>query len=342
MKTLLTPIPVILSGFMCVAQNVTYTQSNKEIEYHYGVIADEELDQISDIEKIKYELRYMERSVTKKIDDQFNSYLEIVVDSNGYEQPWMELAKRFSYSPAGIDLYDKNNLYMETIPYTSDQEVAKDEVKDDIRQYGFHPGITAFPEFMDDEIQALSASGILVQKREDGTTKVDYPGNQTETYDPNKLTIVSEWYDEDGNRTLETMGYEPYLNNMGYLLRISKTEKFLHSVNGPCITEVKLKYFSDYEIADLGHLIDRAMHNIDSIMIYPNPNDGVFTVEIQTANQSPILSASIINLLTGEDIPVPMSESNTLLVNKPDLLPGNYVFRVTTSQTVISAQFIKQ
>jgi hypothetical protein len=77
-------------------------------------------------------------------------------------------------------------------------------------------------------------------------------------------------------------------------------------------------------------------------MIYPNPNDGVFTVEIQTANQSPILSASIINLLTGEDIPVPMSESNTLLVNKPDLLPGNYVFRVTTSQTVISAQFIKQ
>jgi hypothetical protein len=342
MKTLLTPIPVLLSGFLCMAQTVPYTQSNKEIEYHYGVIADEELSQISDIEKIKYELRYMERTVTKKIDANYDTYLEIVVDSNGYEQPWMELAKRFSYSPSGIDLYDKNNQFMETVPYTSDQSQAKDEIKNNIRTYGFHPGLAEFPDFTDEEMVALNANGLLVQKNADGITKIEYPNNTKETYDLNKLTIVREWIDDDGIRSVETNGYEPYGTNQGYLLRIRKTEKFLHSINGPCITEVRVKYFSNYQIADVGHLIDRATNNIDSITIYPNPNDGVFTVHIQTANHTQVLNAVIVNLLTGDEMPIPLGESNTFLINQPDLLPGNYLFRAITNQTVISAQFIKQ
>jgi hypothetical protein len=282
MKTQLLIFPSLFSCFLCLAQDNpyrqegTYQQSHKEIEYTYGVIADEDLESISEIEKIKYELKYVERSVIKTIDEKMQTTLDVTIDNNGYEQPWMNLAKRFIYTNEKIELFDKIGEQMPSVDYADEQRGDNYIIQEDIRENGFHPGLVAFPDFKDEIIEQLRAEGIMVTSSDDGSTTIDHGDGETETYNPLYLTIIREWNDKEGFRNKETNGYIPYLVNRGYLLRLSKAERYIHSVNGPCITEVKLIYYSDYQIQDEARLIDRATGNIESVAIYTKPKDGIF------------------------------------------------------------------
>ena len=80
---------------ICFGQNIIYKQTNKIQEYNYGVVDTAGMRQLSEIEKIKYELKFVEKSYSKTIFDDFNSEYEVKIDSNEYQQDWMKLARKF-------------------------------------------------------------------------------------------------------------------------------------------------------------------------------------------------------------------------------------------------------
>ena len=235
MKTKILLLLILFNKNPLTAQNLLYQQTNKEIEYDYGIIDNAALNKVSEIEKIKYELKYAEKTFTKSIDQNFNTILEVTVDSNGYEKDWMNLAKKFRYDETGMLIIDKNNSIVKTIPYTTEQLNERIIRRDNIQSNGFHPGIINFPEFNSQTISQLVTQNIIVQNLSNGATKVTFK-DKTTTYNKPNLTITNEWTDKSGFKNKETIGYETLADNKGYLQRIKKSERFINSVNGPCIT----------------------------------------------------------------------------------------------------------
>ena len=340
MKTKILLLLILFNKNPLTAQNLLYRQTNKEIEYDYGIIDNAALNKVSEIEKIKYELKYAEKTFTKTIDQNFNTLLEITIDSNGYEKDWMNLAKKFRYDETGMLIIDKNNSIVKTIPYTTEQLNERTIRRDNIQSNGFHPGIINFPEFNAHTISQLATQNIIVQNLTNGASKVTFK-DKTTTYNKPNLTITNEWTDKSGFKNKETIGYETLADNKGYLQRIKKSERFINSVNGPCITEVKLKYYLQYSIQDDGHLIDKALKVNESIQIFPNPNNGVFTANVLLSANNSIVSVRIINVLTGSSLTIDNNSQNTFTVNQPSLAAGNYVLQVVTSNTTLNTHFFK-
>jgi hypothetical protein len=322
-------------------QDIIYYQTNKIMEYEYAIIDSLAMTKISEIERIKYGLKVVEKKFSKTIDANFNSNFSITVESNGYEQSWLELAKKFNYTNTGIEIFGKDNVLMKTIPYTDEQLQAENRKALEIQSDGYHPGIKSFPVFTQDMITMLASQNVIVNNINDDITQVKFQ-NKTYLYNKRNYTIIREWVGDDGFINKETSGYEPYQNNMGYLIKINKLEKYVYSVNGPCITEVFLKYYSEYDIDDIGKLINKATEIKESIAIYPNPNDGVFTVVVSLANENTIVNAKIVDVITGNIKEVSNNGNNTFLVDLPNLPKGQYTFQVTTNTSVLNSRFQKQ
>lgn len=342
--TVLLPLALcILYSGQSFSQSSLYTQSNKEIEYNYGVIADDDLPLLSDIEKVKYEFRYSERTLVKSIDANYQTTLDITVDSNGYEQPWMNLAKKFHYDANGISYFDKQGTLMNTIAYTDEQVLQNKEFAEYTKENGYHPGIVSFPVIDSETKQEMENQGLKVNVDSDSSiTKIIYPTGEKETYNLQTLTVTREWLDDDGLKNIETEGYEPYLNHKGYIRTLSKREKFLHSVNGPCITEVRLVYSTGYSIQDSSGLIDKATKQFRSITVYPNPTSGVFNVQVTLPANEFIIETNISNIVTGDLIPLNPDNATNFSVNIQNQIPGHYVVRIITNQSTLSSHFFKQ
>ncbi|MCF8427298.1 MAG: T9SS type A sorting domain-containing protein [Bacteroidia bacterium] len=322
-------------------QSLLYKQTNKILEYNYGVVDTAGMRKLSETEKIKYELRYVEKSYTKTIDQNYETVMDIVVDSNEYEKDWMHLARRFNYSSAGMNLYDKDNVFIKTLDYSQDQLDRRAELKTSIQTNGYHPGLTEFPEFNPAIITYLATQNVQVSTMANGEVKMVTPLNTT-IFNKYNNTIVTEWIDSSGIKNRETKGYEPYLTNKGYLLKINKRERFVYSINGPCITETQMTFYNNYEIQDNGGLVDKAINKEASIAIYPNPNDGVFTVSATLNDNVSISSVKVINVITGNFTTVSNGGQKTFLVNLPNLSSGQYsVQLITSDQQTLNASFIK-
>ncbi len=338
-KLLLAALFIQTLGY---GQNIIYQQTNKIVEYDYGIIDTPDLNIVTETEKIKYELKVVEKSYSKTINSDFETEFEVTVDNNEYQKNWMKLAKKFRYTANGIELYSANGTLMKTIVYTPEQIADRYQKKTYIQENGYHPGLVAFPEFTDEAIAQFATQNITVQNLANGISKMIWP-NKTITYNKNTYTILTEYTDNEGKKVKETRGYEPYLNNKGYLLKINKTERFTYSVKGPCITEVKLVYYGAYNIQDNGNLINRAMEKPESISIYPNPNDGVFTAAVQLHEGSSIASVQVINVLNGSSTNIDHNNQNTFLVSVPQLPAGQYVLQVITNKQVsLTTNFFKQ
>jgi len=326
---------------ICFGQNMLYKQTNKIQEYNYGVVDTAGMRQLSEIEKIKYELKFVEKRYSETIYSNYESEFEVKIDSNEYAQDWMKLASKFNYNNEGMHLYDANNSLMKTIAYTPEELSQRNDKKLDMQQYGFHPGIASFPEFTADMVAQLATQNVQVTTMPNGEVKV-VSGSITTIFNKYKLTVVAEYLDREGYKNRQTLGYEPYLTDHGYLLAIDKTERFVHSVNGPCITETKLTYYSNYLIEDPGALIDKAMLKQESITLYPNPNDGVFTVKAELNNNVNITSVKVVSVLTGSATNIDCGNQKTFLVNLPNLATGQYVLQIITSeQKSLTANFFK-
>ena len=156
------------------------------------------------------------------------------------------------------------------------------------------------------------------------------------------MTITKDWTDKEGFKNIETRGYEVYLPNKGYLLKMRKLEKFIHSINGPCITEVQIVLYKDYFIDDPTKLIDKATNTLQTINISPNPNNGLFAVAIQLGNQSTIIKTTITNLLTGESFEVNETNKEVFVVDMTQRPAGHYAIQAITSIGNLTSHFIKQ
>ena len=320
-----------------------YSQSHNEVEYQFGTIDDNDINKLSEIEKIKYEFKQIERKVTQSINEQYAMNMEISILSNTNDQPWMKLAKKFKYTPSNVVLFDENDKVMKTIIYSDDELKSNKAISEDIRQNGYHPGMVTFPKYSEELAKGLLTQGIQVEKNTtESTFKINYEEGSKEIYNEEKLTITKEWKDKDGYKNIETRGYELYQPNKGYLLKMRKFEKFIHSVNGPCITEVQIVLYKDYVINDPLKLIDKATNTLQAINTSPNPNNGIFSVTVQLGNESTILKTRITNLLTGESFDVNESYKETFTVDMTQRPAGHYAIQVITSSGNLTSHFIKQ
>jgi hypothetical protein len=84
------------------------------------------------------------------------------------------------------------------------------------------------------------------------------------------------------------------------------------------------------------------MDKKDVVNLYPNPNDGVFTVAVALKDDASIASVRVIHAITGSAVAVNHNNQSTFLVNLPNLTAGNYVLQlVTSNQRTINTNFIK-
>lgn len=326
---------------ICFGQATIFKQTNKIMDYQFAVADSVAVRQMSESEKIKYELKYVEKSYTRTINSNFESNIEVKIDSNDFKKDWMTLAKMYRYTQTGIDMIGSDNLVAKSIPYSTEELAFIKEEKADIAEDGFHPGIIAFPTFNAATINLLSAENILVTNMPNGEVKVK-AGGHTTIYNNFKKTIVSDYTDGDGIKCKETLAYEPYGLDKGFLLKIKKLERFVTTNAGQCITETRLTYYSNYEIEDNGNLVNKAMDKKDVVNLYPNPNDGVFTVAVALKDDASIAGVSVIHAITGSRLAVNHNNQSTFLVNLPNLIAGNYVLQiVTNNQRTINTNFIK-
>ncbi len=326
---------------ICFGQSTLYKQTNKIMDYQFAVADSSAVRQMSESEKIKFELKYVEKSYTRTINSNFESNIEVRIDSNDFKKDWMTLAKKYRYTQTGIDMIGSDNLVAKSIPYSTDELAFIKEEKAGISDDGFHPGLIAFPSFDAATINALSAENIIVTNMPNGEVKVK-SGGYTTIYNNFKKTIVSDYTDGDGIKCKETLAYEPYASDKGFLLKIKKLERFVTTNAGKCITETRLSYYSNYEIEDNGNLVNKAMDKKDVVNLYPNPNDGVFTVAVALKDDASIASVRVIHALSGSTVVVNHNNQSTFLVNLPNLTAGNYVLQlVTSNQRTINTNFIK-
>jgi hypothetical protein len=342
MKIIIIFIAILLKHTFIYGQNPIFKQTNRIMEYNYGIIDSVGMTKMSEIEKIKYEFKYVEKSYSKTINQNFETEFEVIIDSNDYQKEWMDLTRKFKYTGNGMELYSKTGELIKTIPYTAEQITNRNSMKEYIQNNGYHPGIIGFPEFNQEVIAQFALQNITVQNLPNGVVKITN-ANKTTTYNKQNLTITNEYTDNEGIKNKETKGYEPYLVNKGYLLKIKKHERFVYSVNGPCITETKLAYYNDYNIQDFSNLIGKSLEKPELVTLYPNPNDGVFTATAKLNENHSITEVNIINVLTGTSVKISNNNQNTFLVNVPYLNTGQYVLQVITSnQKSLTVNFFKQ
>lgn len=331
----------LLVHTICFGQSTLYKQTNKIMEYQFAVADSAAIRQMSESEKIKFELKYVEKSYTRTINNQFESSIEVKIDSNDFKKGWMKLPTKYRYTQSGIDMIGSDNLVTKTLPYTADELAFITDEKAGMEEKGFHPGIVSFPSFDAATIQLLSSENIMVSNLPTGEIKVRN-GSTSTIYNTFKRTIVTEYTDGDGIKCKETLGYEPLGTDKGFLLKIKKLERFVTTNAGKCITETRLTYYTDYAISDPGNLLNKAVGRKDVVNLFPNPNDGVFTVKVSLKDDANIASVKIINALNGNPITVNHNNQQTFLVDMPNLAAGNYVLQIISSnQRIINTNFIK-
>jgi len=89
---------------------------------------------------------------------------------------------------------------------------------------------------------------------------------------------------------------------------------------------VKLIYYNEYDIQDNGNLISKSLEKTESINIYPNPNDGIFTAAVQLNEANSIASVKVINVLNGNTINIDNNNQNTFLVEFTQYTPRSICF----------------
>ncbi|MCU0441468.1 MAG: T9SS type A sorting domain-containing protein [Bacteroidia bacterium] len=336
----------LLISYSASAQQLLYKETHKEVSYDYAVIDSGTFEELSETEKIKYELRYSEKSVTKKILPDNSSYSEIYFDSNGYTKDWLKLPKRIVYDNDGMHLYNIQNELMTTLTYTDIQLTDRANDKIDVGDQGYHPGFVSFPAGNQQLFTQLANAGVQYQDYGNGkfSTTVE---NEKTIYDKQNLLIVTERVNSLGQKCKDYEGYVLMEDGKGYLPLISKTETSVRTAKGVCLTEVKLVYYTDYKIEDPGGVFEKALikgRPIETVNVYPNPNNGLFSAEFVLRDDSRIQQIQLVNTISGEVINIEASDLNNgvLQINAADIPAGMYTFKAITNNSTLIRQFIKQ
>jgi hypothetical protein len=340
MKILLVSVGLFLA-FTVSGQSTLFKQKNKILEYHYGVTDSIGMAQMSELEKIKYELTFMEKSYQKTILNDYSVVTEIIIDSNDFEQAWMNLPKRYKYHQDGVSMFDKQGNLLRTLALGPDEQEELKALKNNLAAEGYHPGLAYFPSYQVELKPILEQEGYHYEQKSNGNFILS-KGTHQMTYSLGDLTIIEEFEDEDGKKNRITKVYEKMENDRGFLLKVEKHERYVNLEKGPCLTETKLKVFQQYSFEDVGSLQEKALLKNEKVSLFPNPNNGNFKVSINLRPGVSVQSAQIINLINGHITKVMVNNSKQIEVNQSDLPKGNYNFQIITSENkIINTSFIK-
>jgi hypothetical protein len=116
----------LLLHFVSYGQKTLFKQKNKILEFNYGVADSGGLERMNEMEKIKYELKFVEKTYRKYIFNDYTFETEIKIDSNDYEEAWMKLPNKFKYTFNGVSIYNKQGSFLKTIPCSQEQ---RDDLK---------------------------------------------------------------------------------------------------------------------------------------------------------------------------------------------------------------------
>lgn len=324
-------------------QNYFLQESHSEAKYNYVLMDSSLLGQLTEIEKIKYELTFEEKSIKTIVKDNFYTNKEITYDSISNHKDWLKRPKKILFTEFDYKLFDTDGQVIKTVNFDEQQASAATVEATEIKDLGFHPGLAFFPIWNDNIANVLNNSNVPYQNLGLGAFSVTPTPGYKNTYNRNNLEITTEWLDESGQPWVETTGYFELDNAGGFLPLFSKKETTITTTNGLCITAVELVYFFDYIIIDPGQLMKKNLSLVSEyITVSPNPNNGHFKLSIQLAPSSQLLEVKLVNLVTGISTIIPNGNGSEIMVDLPDLPAGNYAILVTTNNKIISKQFIKQ
>lgn len=137
-----------------------YADRHKEIEHTYAIIDSGTIEDLTETEKIKYELRYTEKTISKKVLGDYTTEMLVIYDSNGYNKDWLTLPKKILFDNAGKHLIGKNDELLKTLEYSDKQLIDRMNDKIDVENQGYHPGLIGFPEGNDALYSVFNSAGI--------------------------------------------------------------------------------------------------------------------------------------------------------------------------------------
>lgn len=334
---LLLLLPIKVFG----QSNTLFECSFKESAYSFGAISNQQFDSLTQTEKIKFKLRFTEKSIKTSIDNNYNLVREVVIDSMSDEPEWMNLAHRFIYGVNEIKMYDKNGKELPIVSYTNDQLDEKTKQISRLQKWGYHPGIRKFPEFSPNAIQKLNDEGATYELLADGRSKISSSG-LTIIIDQAHLSIQHIFSIAGQEDKTITYIYTPY-QDKGYLLSTVNSTQKIYTEKGPCLYETDLKNFHDYQISDFGGIMNKNAMLSEKLEIYPNPVSDILNASLNLKNDNFPVSVQIIDPINGNTL----YDSNTpdkqlIQVNVNSLNSGQYLLRVVNQNSVLNSYFIKQ
>lgn len=163
-------------------------------------------------------------------------------------------------------------------PYDSSEQQMMIEFRQNIIEEGYLHGLIYQPP-TGDQWESFSSLADQVTVSDDGMVTSLFIDSRTETWDNSNLRKISEGPMEEGGRIRVT---HYYLEDDEYglnLLQAVIVERFMTLLNGICVTEVNIEYYSNYEMEPINQDIDAGLRSSSietkpQFTLYPNPMRG--------------------------------------------------------------------
>jgi hypothetical protein len=176
------------------------------------------------------------------------------------------------------------------------------------------------------------------------TIRITKPDNGGKYITPSTIDVTIDSYDPDGT-----------ISKVEYFLG---TTKLGESITAPYSFSFESRNVGSYEIRAIASDIYNAIvssslvniyvtfpnyENLELLNLFPNPNDGRFSIELLTALQNEDNIVTIISL-TGETVykGTLFKEENSRQFDLSHLKSGIYFLKVTSDEIIITKKFIKK
>lgn len=318
-----------------------FEYSYKESVYHFGAVSNHAFDSLTDAEKIRWNLRTTEKTVTKRMDETYHLATDIRYDSISNYPEWMTVPYRVEIRSDQIQSFDKNGNVISSQPTTPEKQQTDQMLSEEWKLHGFHPGLSSFPLFTNADLEQLNEQGLTATRHPDGVVELQN-ADIHELIDFKNKFIQNIYVNSNGQSITVSRYYEAWGNN-GFVLKIEKTEKTVNSEKGPCVRETDLHYFKDYTIVDNANLMTRDGNSEEKMELFPNPTDGHMQVYIKLAPENHAEQILIIHPITGQvEKTIPIADNDMILLDVSDVSNGQHLLRLINTSSTKNAFFIKQ
>jgi hypothetical protein len=319
------------------AQNELLVYSVKVQHDHHALIPEDlSWEEVPFMLKRKLNPYYFEKTITQKIDQNYDYTFEEVLSKRTDQEEWMRLPYKVVSDAHAIKTYDQKGQLINDIPL--DEEGLQDyqEALELRRLYGFHPGYQQFP--FPDTIHSSFATQLGIQMIEHGPDLVEYryDNGVTEFFNREALSItrISPLSEESQQVREETEFYAQF-EDWGYLKVRHVTNLFLD--NGIIIRDDER--FSDHNLRGNAPGSE-SLRALTTLELSPNPAQDLVTVEFSDVPLR-IKEVEILDPNNQTIMSLPGSQSNNMQLNIGSIPAGVYLLKVQTDNGVFTETIYK-